>query len=164
MVDQRRSQVTAGAILILLGVGFFALQFVKGIGDAAILFMIGALFIAGYFYSRAYGLLIPGCILLGVGLGSVGEQSAFAFGDLGLIGIGVGFVSIYLVDRIYRGESHWWPLIPGGILLVLGLAEGNANFMRLLSLGWPLILVLVGLLILTGVFRMKDVDEQSDED
>lgn len=154
MDEQTRGQMTAGAILIVLGLGLFALQFMKGIGEAVILFFIGAVFVAAYFYRRAYGLLIPGCILLGLGLGSVGEQSAFALGDFGLIGLGIGFVAIYVIDLIYRGGTHWWPLIPGLSLIVVGFAQSNANLMRLLAVGWPLILVLVGLLILAGAFGL----------
>lgn len=155
MNTQDRGRIVAGAVLVLLGIGLFALQFAKGVGEAVILFFIGAAFVAGYFYSRRYGLLIPGCILLGLGLGSVGEKAAWNFGDFGAIGLGIGFVAIYVIDLIYRGASHWWPLIPGGILIVSGVAQSNADFQRLLSLGWPLALVLIGLLILAGAFGLS---------
>jgi len=151
---QRQGRLFAGAILILLGLGLFALQFVEGLGDAVIFFLIGGAFVAGYLYRRAYGLLIPGCILLGIGLGSVGEESALAFGDMSSLGLGVGFVAIYVIALVYEGRSAWWPLIPGGILLVNGLASGNEAMQQLLSVGWPLILVFLGLLILAGAFGL----------
>jgi hypothetical protein len=154
MDEQNRGRIVAGAVLIVLGLGLLGLQFVQGIGEGMFLFLLGALFVAGYFYRRVYGLLIPGCILLGLGLGSVGERSILAFGDFGAIGLGVGFVAIYVIDLIYRGATHWWPLIPGLILIVAGIAEGNANLERLLSVGWPLILVLIGLLLLAGAFGL----------
>ena len=154
MDDRRHGRLFAGAILILLGLGLFALQFVEGLGAAVIFFLIGGAFVAGYLYRRAYGLLIPGCILLGIGLGSVGEESALAFGDMSSLGLGVGFVAIYVIALVYEGRSSWWPLIPGGILIVTGLASGNASMQRLLSVGWPLILVFVGLLILAGAFGL----------
>ena len=154
MEEQRQRRLMAGAILIVLGIVLFGLQFVEGLGEAVILFLIGGLFVAGYLYRRVYGLLIPGCILLGIGLGSVGESSALAIGDFSAFGLGLGFVAIYVIDLIYRGGTHWWPLIPGGILIVTGVASGSATLERMLSVGWPLILVFVGLLLLAGAFGL----------
>lgn len=147
-----KRQVATGSILILLGIGFFALQFLEGFGEAALLFLLGGAFVAGNLFWNAYGLLIPGGILMGIGLGSIGELADLAFGDLSQIGLGLGFVSIYVIDLVYRAQTHWWPLIPGGFLIIDGLAAGNELFQRLLSVGWPLVLVFVGLLALAGAF------------
>lgn len=154
MNEGTQRQVVTGAILILLGIGIFALQFLEGFSEAVVLFLIGGAFIAAYLYFRNYGLLVPGGILMGLGLGSIGEGSVFEFGDFGLIGLGIGFISIYVIALVVEGSSHWWPLIPGLILIVLGLASGNADFERLLSVGWPLILVFIGLLVLAGAFGL----------
>ncbi len=154
MDTRNRRSLVSGAILILLGIVLLALQFVEGFGEAVVFFLIGGLFVTGYLYTRAYGLLIPGGILLGLGLGSIGEASALSFGDLGSVGLGIGFVSIYVIALIYQGGSHWWPLIPGVALILTGLASGNRSFERLLSVGWPLILVFIGLAILAGAFGL----------
>ena len=167
MNEQNRRQLTISAVLIVLGVGLFALQFLEGFSDAVILFLIGGVFVAGYLYSRAYGLLIPGCILLGLGLGVVGEGSfdveigagaevTMSFGDdtFVLLGLGVGFVAIYVIPLVCQGRSHWWPLIPWLILILVGLAVGNETFERLFEVGWPLVLVFIGLLILAGAFGL----------
>jgi len=162
MDEKSQNRIVAGAILILLGVGFFALQFMEGFGEAVIFFLIGGAFMVGYLFRRAYGLLIPGGILLGLGLGSVGETTFQSFGDIKGIGLGVGFVSIYLIHLIYVGKSHWWPLIPGGVLIVAGFASASRNFERLLSVGWPLILILVGLLVLAGAFGITGRKKAED--
>ena len=154
MDERRQGRLFAGAILVLLGLGLFAVQFVEGFGEALILFLIGGAFVAGYLYRRAYGLLIPGCILIGIGLGSLGEGTVFGVGDLSSIGLGLGFIAIYVIALVYQGESHWWPLIPGGILVLLGLAAGSKAFEQLLSVGWPLIIVFVGLILLAGAFGL----------
>lgn len=153
MDDRRQARLFAGAILILLGLVLFAQRFIGGFGANITLLLIGGAFVAGYLYRRAYGLLIPGCILLGLGLASVGERSLLAFGDLSSIGLGVGFLAIYVIARVVEGRTHWWPLIPGGILLVTGLASGNQAMQRLLEVGWPVILILLGLLVLAGGWR-----------
>ncbi len=154
MEDQNRNRIFAGAILVILGVGLLALQYTSGFGQSMTTFLIGGLFVAGYFFRRSYGLLIPGCVLLGLGLGSIGERSLLTFGDFQTIGLGIGFISIYLIDVIYRGATHWWPLIPGVFLIVTGFARGNAVFQRLLSIGWPLLLVFVGLLLVFGAYGL----------
>ncbi len=154
MNDSNRSRVTTGGILIVLGLGLFALQFIEGLGSAVILFLIGGVFVAVYLFNRAYGFLIPGGILLGLGLGQVGEQTGgfLAFAGFGSVGLGIGFVSIYVIDLVYRGATSWWPLIPGGILIVSGLGTTNDAVRRLFSVGWPLILVFIGLIVLAGAF------------
>ena len=160
MDNERQGRIFFGAILIILGIGLIALQYVEGFGDAMILFLIGGLFVAGYFYRRSYGLLIPGCILLGIGLGKVGESTLMAFGGFEQLGLGVGFVAIYVIDLVYSGSSSWWPLIPGLILIVTGLSEGSEDFGHLVSVGWPIIFVFFGLLLLAGAFGLTGRKKQ----
>jgi hypothetical protein len=168
MDEKSRGRIVLGSILIILGVGLIVLQLFEGFSDAVILFLIGGAFVAWYLYSRSYGLLIPGGILLGLGLGKVGESALTSFGGMEQLGLGVGFVSIYVIDLVYRGSSNWWPLIPGGILIIIGLSKGSETFERLFSVGWPLIIVFVGLLLLAGAFglfgRKKGEDVVRTED
>jgi hypothetical protein len=163
MDDPRQRNLATGAVLILLGVGLFALQILEGPGETVTLFLIGGLFIAGYLYRRAYGLLIPGGILLGIGLGSVGERAGLSFGDLGAIGLGIGFLSIYVIALVVQGHSPWWPLVPGLILVVTGLAQGSVTLDRLISIGWPLVLILAGLLVLAGAFGRRGQSNDEEE-
>jgi hypothetical protein len=155
MSERRNGRLVTGAILIVLGLGLLALQFVQGFGEAVLFFLIGGLFVAGYLYRRVYGLLIPGGIFLGLGLGAVGEGALFSFADFEAIGLGIGFISIYVIALAFQGRSHWWPLVPGFILVIVGLATGNEVFQRLLAIGWPLILVFIGLLFLAGAFGLS---------
>ena len=168
MNNDNRSRITTGGILIVLGLGLFALQFLEGLGTAVIFFLIGGVFVAVYLFNRAYGFLIPGGILLGLGLGQVGQEAGgfLAFVGFGSVGLGIGFISIYVIDLVYRGETSWWPLIPGGILIVSGLGTANDAIRRLFSVGWPLILVFIGLVVLAGAFGIggRGVTDRSDLD
>lgn len=154
MENRSGGGIVAGVVLILLGMAFFAQQLIGGLGDSALLFLIAGAFVAGYFYKQAYGLLIPGCILVGLALGSIGEDTVFGIGDFSAVGLGLGFVAIYLIDLAYSGATHWWPLIPGGILVASGIAESSVTVQRLFAVGWPLVLVFVGLLILAGALGL----------
>lgn len=151
--DMRRrgdGRLVAGAILVVIGLGLLAIQLTEGAGESLVLLFLGGVFLAGFLYRRAYGLLIPGGILLGLGVGAV-LQSAFpATQGLNSIGLGLGFLSIFAIDWLTAREKRWWPLIPGGILVVVGLAETNEALAELLQIGWPFILILVGLYLLFG--------------
>jgi hypothetical protein len=154
-VDRRGGRLVAGAVLIVIGLGLFALQFTEGLGESVITFFIGALFLAGYLYRRSYGLLIPAGILMGIGLGNVGQQAFISLEGIGSIGLGIGFLSIYVIGRAYQGSTPWWPLVPGGILLIQGLASSSDAFSQYMEIGWPLILVLVGLILLFGASELR---------
>ena len=144
MMEPGGNRALAGSVLVVLGLGLFALQLVGPPGDATALFLVGGLFVVAYLWRGLYGLLIPGCILLGLGLGRVG--------GLEPIGLGVGFGAIYLIDSVYRGRAHWWPLVPGMVLVVVGLGRISADALAALAVGWPLLLVLAGLALLaTGL-------------
>jgi hypothetical protein len=110
-----------------------------------VLFVIGALFIAGYFSSRNYGLLIPGCILAGLGAGEfIGDSS---------LGLGLGFIAIFAIDTLVRGRtSAWWPLIPGVIIAGNAVADRNdavfGTIRQVANDWWPIVLVLIGVIIL----------------
>ena len=153
MDEAMRRRVVAGAILIVVGIGLLLLQLFQGFGEWIVLMIIGAAFLVGYFLRRSYGLLIPGCILVGLGLGSIGGAS-WGVGDFTQIGLGVGFIAIYVIDRIYRGKTHWWPLIPGGVLLITGVASLGENVQRIVDVGWPLLLVLAGIVLIGAAFGL----------
>lgn len=155
----RGGRATAGAILIVLGLALLANQLVEGFGGQIWTILIGGLFVAGYFNRKAYGLLIPGCILLGVSLGNLDFGSLSQFGDLDQIGLGLAFIAIFVIDSLYRGRSHLWPLIPGVVLLVSGAAQASEQIQDLLEVGWPVILILIGLIVLAGGFRSTDKAE-----
>lgn len=148
----RRGRLIAGASLVIAGIGLFALETVDETGDAAILLVIGAVFLAAYFMRRVYGFLIAGCIALGVGLGQLGEEVFDTGGDITPIGIGIGFTLIYVIDRLMDGEAHWWPLIPGGILLVIGLSSLSGDVGDYL---WPALLIVAGGVVMFGSRRRE---------
>ena len=99
-----------------------------------------------------YGLLIPGCLLLGIGLGEVGGDSFLSFGDSSTLGLAFGFIAIFVIARLHEGKSHWWPLIPGSVLLLMSIPRTQEWF-EYLSRHWQLLLVLIGALILIAAFR-----------
>ena len=144
----RRNQLASGAALVVMGLVALALQYLDGPGRAIVLLLAGGAFIATYFYSDIYGLLIPGGILGGLGLGLVMEWRGIGVRDPSAIGLGVGFVAIYVIERLYRHRAHRWPLIPGAILLVSGAGARFGDVGHILWRWGPAVLVLFGIVLL----------------
>jgi len=77
------------------------------------------------------------------------------------VGLGAGFVAIFLIALVYEKQSHWWPLIPGGILLVTAFSIGDELMNFLFSGGWPLVLVIIGVVIVIGSFTKRRPDKNA---
>jgi hypothetical protein len=149
----RRSQTAAGAALVVIGVVALALQYFAGPGRAVVLLLAGGAFIATYFYSDIYGLLIPGGILSGLGLGLLGEWRELPVRDPNAIGLGIGFAAIYVIERAYRHRAHWWPLIPGVILIGSGLGAHFGDVGNILWRWAPAVLVVLGIVLMVRAMR-----------
>lgn len=153
MANANRRPVAAGSILIVLGLVFLAKQqFGWHFGWEVALILLGLAFLIGYAARREYGLLIPGCVLTGLGCGQFARELG-AQGEPGLLGLGLGFVGIYVIGLLFREpRGNWWPLIPGVILILLS-QNAFRWFVERLTDNWPLILIVVGVLMVLGGLR-----------
>jgi hypothetical protein len=147
----------AGAILVVLGILLLGSQWLE-FPDGAIVGSIGLVFLVAYALTRRYGLLVPGMLLIGIGVGTALQDYGYdPQGGAALLGAGVGFIAIYVVDLFVRGPAHWWPTIPGTILAIIGgtlMAQGTAAAAQVAQL-WPLALVAAGVVMLVGVWTTR---------
>ena len=143
-------QIAAGlALIALCGVLLFLERLDSGAHAHLLFILIGGVFVAGYLYKRAFGLLIPGALLLGIGGGLVFEDlhsGPFVDGDNVALGLGLGFVLIYVASLLYERQNRWWPLISGGFLVIASLpdfvwVDDVLDF-------WPVAVMAVGVLLL----------------
>jgi len=111
-------------------------------------------FLVAFLRDRSqWGLLVPAYVLLAVGvmIGLIGRGvlSDLLIPSYVLFAIAIPFFVVYA-----RDPKQWWPLIPGGITAVIGLAflvaEAAAQYVG------PAVLVLVGVWILVRVFTRKE--------
>ncbi len=136
---------TFALVLIAMGIALLLAQ-EAGVGGEAIVLAIGLAFLAGWLGARAYGLLIAGAILTGLGAGIVlNEQTGN--GGLVVLGLGLGFLAIWVLSPARALPGGWWPLIPGGILTAVG-ALTSAEAWDSVGRWWPALLIVLGLYLL----------------
>ncbi len=119
------------AIVLILGGVFLLAQNFGLLGELSVpvwsvLFAgLGILFLLNFVTDMAqWWSLIPGCILLGLGAVTLGAEldvQGELLGSLMLFSIGLPFLLIYLVQTARGQKDFWWALIPGGILIFMGL-------------------------------------------
>lgn len=169
---KQKNELIGGLLLVSFGFLALAGKFIdlENLSlDLGLLFLpaLGALFLLLGIVNRNDGLLIPGGILSGIGWGSWLTIGPLSLGGDGqeagffLLIFGLGFVSITVLSAIFTDETHWWAMIPGGILFAIGLAVlfGGIFLAIVTALGrlWPLALIVVGLyIIIRHGFRASD--------
>ena len=161
MNRQRGQQIFSGLALIVLGVALYALKYYDNMGRSAIFFLVGGAFLAGYFFRREFGYLVPGCLLTGMGVGSLGHRSFFADARWTMLGLGLGFVGVAVIGLAYERKFRGWPLIPGAVLILLGIPN-TQEVVHYFFEHWPLLLIIVGVLVLLGALRPGIRRESSD--
>lgn len=147
----------AGLVIAGIGLFFLAGQLEPDIGRFVPL-IIGLALLAVFVISRQYGFLVPGSILTGVGIGIVLDAAATGDVESGvmMLAIAGGFLGIWVLGAIYRlPQNHWWPLIPGGILTLIGLVQlSRTEVAGAVSL-WPVILIIVGALVIARAITRR---------
>lgn len=147
MRDRRMRRIRIGFVLMMVGlVFFFRPRFDDFFESEYVLLVMGLVFLGAYLSQKRYWLMVPAGVLMGLGVGRLLDKNLTGFAEGDQLGLGVGFLAIYLVPLLYQRKSHWWPLIPGGVL-ILSAFESTENIARYLFDHWPLALVAAGALL-----------------
>jgi hypothetical protein len=123
------SDLLIGGVIVAVGV-IALLQNLGVFGPAedliwATLFAAGGIaFLSAVAQDRArWWAMIPGAVLLSLGVliavSALAPALAVWGGTIFLGGIGLGFWGVYLLRR-----DFWWAIIPGGVLVTLGVVAG----------------------------------------
>jgi hypothetical protein len=149
---------TGGAILIGIGLLAFVAQYGGPLVGGFALLAAGLVFLVAGSMSRRVGLLIPGGILTGLGggvaliTGPFAAYSGEATGAVMLLSFASGWVLITPLSAMFTDKLIWWPLIPGGVLGLVGasLLAGENGLWLLQALGWswPLGLIALGVYLI----------------
>jgi hypothetical protein len=143
-----------GLLLVAGGVLWFVIVF-TGLDGTVVVPGVGVAFLVAYLTTRRYGLLIPAGILCGLGTGLVVAAQGGPGGAVPL-GLGLGFAAITAIDAVLGdGDAAWWPMIPGGILIVVGGSQ-IADIRDIGIYLAPAALVVVGLYLLLRSSRGRE--------
>ena len=109
-------------------------------------------------FRHILGLIIPGCIVTTVGIGifmawqGSGEANSLAQTGVMLVWFAIGWGLITLFSRSLFQKFIWWPLIPGGVMAVVGWGlyiGGNPdNASTFISNTGSVALIIIGLYLL----------------
>jgi hypothetical protein len=154
-----------GIALILIGIALLLNQWLD-FGSYLVL-LIGAGFLFWGVLSRQGGLIIPGGVLSGIGLGILVSEGPWSIpganpNGLFLICFALGWFLIALLTRLFTNRTQWWAIIPGGIMTILGAAallQGDPRVWEDYS-GWivSFILILLGVYLIVRRGRTKNPD------
>lgn len=149
-----RDPLVGGLVLITIGAALLVAQANPDLARFVVL-VIGIGLLAIFAVTRTHGALVAGSIVTGVGTGIVlsASSSGNEAGGLFLLSLGSGFVAIWAISYLFRlKERHFWPLIPGLILISIGsaLTIGGAA-MNVIPL-WPLVFIVLGVLVIGSAF------------
>lgn len=148
-------RLAAGIALISIGIAILLTRWLNF--DDYLALLIGAGLLGWGVLSRRAGLIIPGGVLTGIGLGILVSEGPWTIpavnqNGLFLICFALGWFLITLLTGLFTGCTLWWPIIPGGIMAVLGgavLLTGNVRIIEQLPTLIPsLILILIGIYLI----------------
>ncbi|MBL8160990.1 MAG: hypothetical protein JNJ61_03325 [Anaerolineae bacterium] len=157
---EQRDRSFLAVVLIILGLLALLSNFVTVTEDVGILalILVGVVFLAYGLYAWRFGFTIPGCIITGTGIGVFVSQrlvdpSGEVEGGIIVLGLAAGFIAISILSYLFKQKNSWWPLIPGGILGVVGAmltinTPASLDLLEQVGRFWPLILLVIGVWIL----------------
>ncbi len=170
-MKEKRDNLAGGLILISIGLIALLSQFelFSDFGNFATFFMagLGGLFLVWGILTRQAGLIIPGGIISGIGWGIVlitgpllQLDGSDAEGAVFMLTFAAGWAAITILTAVFTDETHWWALIPGGIMALIGgsLIFGGVlmTILEWVGKGWPLVLILLGVYILFNSNKNKE--------
>ena len=126
---------------------------------------IGFVFIVWGFFTKIIGLFIPGLLLITIGIGvyngwaTVGDVNGLRDTGIMLVWFSLGWILITVCSRVFYKTFVWWPLIPGGILAMVGsglfIGGDPSNTLGFLQNTGSIGLVLLGLYLILLKFGLK---------
>jgi len=155
---KRRSGFTLGIVLVVAGGYLLVERFWSFSGPGAILGLIGISFLAISAARGFTGPLLPGGVLTGLAAGFLFEDRLSpwmpGWGAI-VLGLGLGFLFVGIVDRVVSRERRPSPVPPGIVLTAIGLGSLAARSLSIrwlpgvdLARLWPWAILLAGVILI----------------
>ncbi len=146
-----------GLGLVAIGIVLLADQFISidnaDLKDALVFGGLAAVFLVALIVTRGYGFLLAAMVFAGLSAAKYAVMRGEDSGGAVLLGPGLGFLVAYAIGALALPRTHWWPLVPGTILTLLGglLVFGGQAGAQLAGQIWPIVFIGIGVLMLAGV-------------
>jgi hypothetical protein len=152
--NSARPVLIAGSVLVVIGGASLISQLWPDY-DRYVPLLVGLALAALFIATRNYVALVGAAIMTGLGVGLVVAQafpSPTADGAGAVLGLGFGFIAIWVISRVMElRQHHFWPLIPGFILVLVGTGLAlDALSSDLSQLLLPVIVLGAGVVLLIG--------------
>lgn len=152
-----RGRRVAAGVLLLVAAAALAGRYLPVAWEDGLILLLGLGFIVWAALARKAALLIPGCILTGIGTGVMLRldhgNAVFLFAMAG------GFALIPVLDLVLFQKRARWPFFPAAGLAFAGLTQlADAGWQRWLREAgplWPYILIAVALYLLLTPPRVR---------
>jgi hypothetical protein len=166
--SRSRNTLPGGFILVLIGAAALTSE-VWPDAERFVPLVVGLGLFGIFMLNRSYRALVGACVLSGLGIGLLvaalfPRGGGDADGPGAVLGLGAGFIAIWLVSALMGlKEHHFWPLIPGGILLAVGMGLVLDLFTSDVSRWFvPAAVAVIGLIVMIvgdlGMSRMQTSD------
>jgi hypothetical protein len=146
-----------GILLVLIGVALLIpAAFPNSISSGTVLlFAIGIALIAGWVFSRSWLAAIAGLLLLALGVaGLVRDLDIYTGPGTTALSLAAAFLLIWVIS-LTRNRRTRWPLVAAAVLGIIGLIQISGNLTNIpeLSIVWPVVIIVVGILLLVSSRR-----------
>jgi hypothetical protein len=152
---RRRGFPLLGVLLVLIGVGLLIQYAIPQVSvGTLILLAIGVAFIAAWLIGRSWFSMVPGFLVLALGVAELLEDLAIfkpaheSVPGLSGTALAIGFLLIWIVARV--GGRRWmWPLWAAAIFGLIGVAQ-LSTFVVLPQFAAvvPVLIIVLGVLVL----------------
>jgi hypothetical protein len=156
MAGKGKNRLFLGLLLLAVGVALLLARMQVVNYGPAFLIALGVAFCLYGVLARRLPPLVPGGILLGLGAGMfLGDRGVAALGVVhwNLLGLGLGFVLVFLLALVLGLGAQVWALVVG--LVLVGVAALphlkellDPRVVIALRTYWPLLLVILGLYLI----------------
>jgi hypothetical protein len=147
-----------GVLLVLVGIALLVQAVLPPdtlSAGTVLLFALGGALVAGWLFGGSWLAAIPGLLLLALGVAQlIRELDIYTGPGTTAISLAVAFVFIWLIG-LTRQRRLRWPLVAAAVLGVIGLIQLSGQLANLpeLSVVWPVVIIVVGVLLLVSARR-----------
>jgi len=147
-----------GILLVLIGIALLiqaALPPNTVSAGTVLLLAIGAAMIAGWLFGGSWFAAIPGLLLLALGVARlIDELNIYTGPGITALSLAGAFVLIWAIGLARERRSRW-PLVAAVILGLVGLVQVSGQLTNIpeLSVVWPVVIIVVGVLLLISARR-----------